>query len=92
MNDMTIKFIKENFYDPYPTSVFNHIWKYNMILNPEKCTFGIRSKEFLAFYLTKKGIEANPNKCDVIIKIKSLTTNKKTIKPNGILIAIRKFI
>ncbi|MCI33348.1 retrotransposon protein putative Ty3-gypsy subclass, partial [Trifolium medium] len=42
-----------------------------MRLNPEKCTFGIKAGKFLGFYLTERGIEANPDKCDAIIQMET---------------------
>ncbi|MCI81672.1 hypothetical protein A2U01_0102946, partial [Trifolium medium] len=34
-----------------------------MRFNPGKCTFGVKAGKFLDFYLTERGIEANPDKC-----------------------------
>jgi hypothetical protein len=42
--------------------VFRQLRRYDLRLNPDKCTFGIESGKFLGFLLTNRGIEANPNK------------------------------
>lgn len=42
--------------------VFAEMRKHNMRLNPEKCTFEVRTGKFLSFYLTKRGIKANSDK------------------------------
>jgi len=39
--------------------VFGELRKYDMRLNPEKCTFGVGSDKFLGFMITHWGIEAN---------------------------------
>jgi len=43
-----------------------------MRLNPEKCTFGVQAGKFLGFYLTERGIEANPDKCQAFTKLPML--------------------
>lgn len=36
--------------------------KYNMRLNPHKCSFGVSSGKFLGFIVNARGIKANPDK------------------------------
>jgi len=43
----------------------------NMKLNPEKCTFGVEGGKFLGFMLTHRGIQANPDKCQAIVGMRS---------------------
>jgi len=47
--------------------VFKALRVVNMKLNPEKCTFEVEGGKFLGFMLTHQGIEANPDKCQVIL-------------------------
>nr|KYP35891.1 Retrovirus-related Pol polyprotein from transposon 297 family [Cajanus cajan] len=47
-----------------------------MRLNPEKCVFGVQGGKFLAFMITSRGIEANPEKCKAIIQMQSPQTVK----------------
>ncbi|XP_073139022.1 uncharacterized protein [Henckelia pumila] len=42
-----------------------------MKLNPNKCTFGVWAGKFLGYMVTKKGIEANPEKVQAIISMSS---------------------
>ncbi|RDY04738.1 hypothetical protein CR513_11511, partial [Mucuna pruriens] len=42
-----------------------------MRLNPDKCVFRVKGEKFLGFMLTHRGIEANPDKCEAITKMKS---------------------
>jgi len=44
---------------------------YNLRLHSDKCVFGVDDGKFLGFMLTQKGIEANPEKCQVIIGMRS---------------------
>ncbi|RDX95503.1 Retrovirus-related Pol polyprotein from transposon 17.6, partial [Mucuna pruriens] len=51
--------------------VFDVLRKHKLKLNLEKCSFGVQVGKFLVFMLTRRGIEANPNKCEVVINIRS---------------------
>lgn len=46
----------------------------------------------MGFYLKKRGTEENLDKCDMVIKIGALTTNKKVMNLNGIFMAFNRFI
>lgn len=59
--------------------ILGQVRKYNMRLNPTKCSFGVQTGKFLGFLLTRRGIEANPDKCQVmIINMRSRQTSKKS--------------
>ena len=47
-----------------------------MGLNLQNYVFAIEARIFLAFMLTHRGSEVNPNKCQVILEMKSLTSVK----------------
>ena len=49
--------------------VFGELHKYDMRLNPEKCTFGVSGGKFLGFMITYQGIEANPHKYTAILEM-----------------------
>ncbi|RDX76978.1 hypothetical protein CR513_42973, partial [Mucuna pruriens] len=51
--------------------VFNILRKHQLRLNPEKCFFGVHTGKFLGFMLTERGIEANPDKCQAVIGMRS---------------------
>nr|KYP42541.1 Retrovirus-related Pol polyprotein from transposon 297 family [Cajanus cajan] len=51
--------------------VFRQLRKHDMRLNPEKCVFGIAGGKFLGFMLSARGIEANPDKCQSVIGMRS---------------------
>src|SRR3989337_4174658 len=41
---------------------FANMRKINLKLNPEKCVFGVPSGKLLGFFVSQRGIEANPDK------------------------------
>lgn len=45
-----------------------------MRLKLEKCTFIIRDRTFIGFYITERVVEANLDKCESVIKIREPTT------------------
>jgi len=71
--------------------VFARIRKYNIRLNIEKCVFGVRGGNFLGFMLTNKGIEANPDKCEAIMKMRSLINLKEVQRLVGKLNSLSRF-
>ncbi|RDX89373.1 hypothetical protein CR513_28910, partial [Mucuna pruriens] len=55
--------------------------KLELKLNPEKCSFGVKADKFLGFMLTRRGIEANPEKCSIIINMRSPRSVKEKSTP-----------
>nr|ABA93980.1 retrotransposon protein, putative, Ty3-gypsy subclass [Oryza sativa Japonica Group] len=51
--------------------------RYRLMLNPEKCTFGVPSGKLLGFLVSGRGIEANPEKIKAIENMKSPTRLKE---------------
>ena len=45
---------------------FANLRKINLKLNPEKCVFGVPSVKLLGFFVSHRGIEANPDKIKTI--------------------------
>ena len=50
---------------------FANLRKINLKLNPEKCVFGVPSGKLLGFFVSQRGIEANPDKIKAIEKIEA---------------------
>jgi hypothetical protein len=48
---------------------FNNLRKYNMMLNPTKCVFGVPAGQLLGFIVSHRGIEVNPEKIKAILEI-----------------------
>jgi hypothetical protein len=41
---------------------FDNLNRYNLKLNPTKCSFGVSAGQLLGFLVSARGIEANPEK------------------------------
>ena len=66
--------------------------KYNMKLNPEKCSFGVTSGKFLGYLVSQRGIEAHPNQVTAILQITSPRNAKDVQKLTGRVAALNRFI
>ena len=65
------------------TKVFGNLRKYSMKLNPNKCTFGVKSGKFLGYMITNRGIEANPEKLQAIQDLKPPSTVREVQRLTG---------
>ena len=50
---------------------FANLRKINLKLNPEKCVFGVLFGKLLGFFVSQRGIEANPDKIKAIKQIEA---------------------
>ena len=62
---------------------FDSLRKVHLMLNREKCTFGVPSGKLLGFLVLHRGIEANPDKIKAIKDVQCL---------NGCITALGRFI
>jgi hypothetical protein len=46
---------------------FNNLNRYQLKLNPTKCSFGVSVGQLLGFLVSARGIEANPEKIQAIL-------------------------
>nr|KYP52363.1 Retrovirus-related Pol polyprotein from transposon 17.6 [Cajanus cajan] len=72
--------------------LFDTIRKYQLKLNPEKCSFGVQAGKFLGFMLTHRGIEANPERCSAIINMRSPSSVKEVQQLTGRVISLSRFL
>ena len=72
--------------------LFTTIVKYRLKLNPEKCVFKVEAGKFLGFLLTERGIEANPEKCVVILAMRSPISVKEVQQLTGRMSALSRFV
>src|SRR3954468_9839273 len=92
MDDMIVKSREDVDHTAHLERVFKQARSCKMRFNPEKCTFGVRAGKFLGFYLTERGIEANPDKCRAFSELPT-PNNKKSIQVlNGMLTALSRFV
>ena len=63
-----------------------------MKLNASKCTFGVGSGKFLGYLVNHRGIEANPEKVQALLDIKSPKSVKEVQRLTGMIAALNRFI
>jgi hypothetical protein len=71
---------------------FNNLRKYNMMLNPTKCVFGIPAGQLLGFIVSHRGIEVNPEKIKAILEIFRPNDLKDVQRLTGCMAAVSRFI
>nr|KYP74632.1 Retrovirus-related Pol polyprotein from transposon 17.6 [Cajanus cajan] len=72
--------------------IFGELREHNMRLNPEKCTFGVKGGKFLGFMLSARGIEANRDKCQAVLDMRSPSNLKELQRLSGRLVALSRFL
>ena len=92
VDDMIVKSRKGESHVKKLSSVFEVMRKYNMRLNPGKCSFGVESGKFLGYLITQRGIEANPAKVQAILDLKSPSSVKEVQSLTGKLAALNRFL
>src|SRR3954470_22930810 len=71
---------------------FDNLRKYNMMLNPKKCIFGVPAGKFLGFIVSQRGIEVNPEKIKAILNINRPTCLKDIQRLTGCVAAVSQFV
>jgi len=72
--------------------LFERLRKYQLRLNPAKCTFGVKSGKLLGFIISQKGIEVDPDKVKAILEMPEPHTKKQVQGFLGCLNYIARFI
>ena len=92
VDDMIAKSIDEKEHVEHLLKLFQHLRKYKLRLNPNKCTIGVRSGKLLGFIVSKKGIDVDPAKVKAIQEMPVPKTEKQVRGFLGRLIYISRFI
>lgn len=92
VDDMLVKSRRKEDHLQDLKETFKVLREHDMKLNPEKCAFGVNSGKFLGFMITKRGIEANPEKVDAIRSLEEPKTVKDIQRLNGKLAALHRFL
>ena len=92
IDDMLVKSLKAEDHINHLQQTFDLLRKYNMKLNPEKCTFGVQSGKFLGYLVSKRGIEANPSQIKAVLDIPSPKCVKDVQRLTGKIAALTRFI
>ena len=69
VDDMLVKSRREENHLKDLKETFGTLRSYNMKLNSSKCAFEVTTGKFLAFMMSQRGIEANPDKIRAIIEM-----------------------
>lgn len=69
VDNMIIKIEERHIHIDDLEDIPKSVRKYDMYLNPSKCSFGVDAGKFMRFMLTRRGIEANPDKCHAVINM-----------------------
>jgi hypothetical protein len=70
----------------------NNLRKYNMMLNPTKCIFGVPAGQLLGFIISHRGIEVNLEKIKAILDISRPNDLKDIQRLTGCMVAVSRFI
>ena len=92
VDDMIAKSRTEEEHVEHISKLFQRLRKYKLRLNPNKCTFGVRSGKLLGFIVSQKGIEVDPDKVKAIQEMPSPKTEKQIRGFLGRLNYISRFI
>ena len=92
VDDMLVKSLDKVDQISHLQEAFEVLRHHKMMLNPAKCAFGVRSGKFLGLIVSKRGIEANPDKIGAILDIEAPTSIKDVQKLTRRLAALGRFI
>ncbi|KAL8090177.1 hypothetical protein AgCh_039589 [Apium graveolens] len=92
VDDMLVKSLVKTDHITHLREAFEVLRHHKMMLNPTKCAFGVGSGKFLGLMVSKRGIEANPDKIKAILDMEPPKTIKGVQKLTGRVAALGRFI
>src|SRR5688500_12075168 len=92
VDDIIVKSMKQENHIADLQETFASFRQAGLKLNPEKCVFGVKKGKFLGCLVSTKGIEANPNKIEAILRMEPPTTRKGAQRLTGRLASLNRFI
>ena len=92
MDDVVVKTKRQDTLIEDLRETFGSLRKVHLMLNPEKCTFGVPSGKLLGFLVSHRGIEANPDKIRAIEEMQPPRRIKDVQRLNGCITALGRFI
>jgi hypothetical protein len=92
VDDMIAKSKDEEIHIPALRKLFERLRKYQLKLNPAKCTLRVKSGKLLGFMVSNKGIEVDPDKVKAIQDMPTPKTERKVRGFLGRLNYIARFI
>lgn len=92
VDDMLVKSLKTDLHFRDLEETFNTLRKFKMRLNLTKCAFGVSIGNFLAFMVSQRGIEANPEKVEAILKMEPPRNTKEVQRLARRVAVLNRFI
>jgi hypothetical protein len=92
VDDIIVKSTKQENHIADLQETFTNFRKAGLKVNPEKCVFRVNKGKFLGCLVSTKGIEANPNKIEVILRMEPPSTRKGAQRLIGRLASLNRFI
>ena len=92
VDDMLVKSQDEGEHLNDLHETFDTLRQYSMNLNPSKCAFGVSSGKFLSFMVSHMGIEANPDKIQVILDMEPPQSVKEVQSLTERVAALNRFV
>jgi hypothetical protein len=80
-----------NFIDNHQ-QVFKSLRRYHWKLNPDKCVSRVTAGKLLGFFVNQRGIEANLEKIEAILRMEPPKSQKKVQKLTSCMAALGRFI
>jgi hypothetical protein len=71
---------------------FTDLDRYNIKINPKKCSFGVPTGQLLGYLISERGIEGNPEKIQAIINMQPPKTLRHVQQLTGHLAALSRFV
>jgi hypothetical protein len=92
VDDIIVKSTKQENHIVDLQETFANFRKAGIKLNPEKCVFGVKKGKFLGCLVSTKGIEANPNKIEAILRMEPPRSRKGAQRLTCRLASLNRFI
>jgi hypothetical protein len=92
IDDIIVKSIKQENHVADLQETFVNFRQAGLKLNPEKCVFRVKKGKFLGCLVSTKGIEANPNKIEAILRMVPPKSRKGAQRLIGRLASLNRFI
>ncbi|XP_075640266.1 uncharacterized protein LOC142612018 [Castanea sativa] len=92
VDDMLVKSRREGDHLEDLRETFDTLLSYNMKRNPNKCAFGVTAGKFLGYMVSRRGIEANPDKIRAIMEMGPPRNVKEVQSLNGKIVVLNRFV
>ena len=92
MDDIVVKSRKGSDLLTDLAETFANLRRYDIKLNPAKCSFGVPSGKLLGFFISERGIDVNPENIGTIVRMERPVRIHDVQRLTGCLAALSRFI